>query len=250
MQTFPTSSLPTSLKDIVKRGYDFLGRSEHGAAAGCFEIALGLRPSDAKLRSLYGVSLLLAGRADEAVEVLRESAAVLPDDAAIQLNFGIALNQTKDHDGAIAAFEKVLQLDPSLQVAIRNMANAKMHQCLFKEAIKLYYKYHSSTPGDVQIWPNVISCHIQDGDRTGAFKAAADGYTAGCRDLNFWENVAEIYREFDDYAAIRSIYMFILRRWPDAHDAGLVLATIALEHGDFQTGWTLYERRFLAERSR
>lgn len=244
-----TSSSPISLKEWIERGIAFQRSGQHGASVECFRKAYAEEPNP-RLGVLYGTALLLSEKPDQAIDILAASAKSLPNNAPVHLNLGLALHQVKRFDEAFARFEYTLQIDPTVTIALRNMANVRMGQDRFAEAIELYNKYHSCTPGDLQIWPNVIWCHIRNGSRSGAFKAAATAFMLGRDDLDFWENVAEIHKEFDDYDAIRSIYMFILRRWPDAHDAALNLATIALAHGDFQTGWVLYDRRFLAKRSR
>lgn len=246
--TVHTSSSPISLREWVSRGLNFQRRGQASTAMACYEQALSLEPGNPDVQQLYGVALLAKGYHVRAAQALSAAAALLPTFAPVHLNLGLALHQTKDYDGAITAFQKAVDLDPSLKIAYRNMANTRMDQGLFEEAVKLYEQYHSGTPGDVQIWPNMIQCHIRLGSKAGAVTAASRAIRAGANDLNFWEHVVDIYREFGPYEHMLHMYSYIASRWPDAADAAQNLAIEALQHEDLVIGWHLYGARFHAKR--
>ena len=84
-------------------------RKPHGAryTIDCyFQRALGFRPKDAKVRSLFGSYLLALGQADAALEQLEQAALLEPDNPTSHYNLGLLYLKKKDYDKARASADK------------------------------------------------------------------------------------------------------------------------------------------------
>ncbi|HEX8697624.1 MAG TPA: tetratricopeptide repeat protein [Myxococcaceae bacterium] len=68
--------------------------------------------NDADKRVQAGKEALLSGDMDQALELFREALAMDRDNAAANLNIGVALKLKGDREGALAAFEKAKAQDP------------------------------------------------------------------------------------------------------------------------------------------
>jgi tetratricopeptide (TPR) repeat protein len=84
-------------------------RKPHGAryTIDCyFQRAVGFRPKDAKVRSLFGSYLLALGQADAALDQLEQAALLEPDNPTSHYNLGLLYLKKKDYDKARASADK------------------------------------------------------------------------------------------------------------------------------------------------
>lgn len=87
-------------------------RGRHTEAETIYRRALTAHPYDATLVSQYGDLRVDAGDIDGGLMLLRHATALAPDDAAVWLRLGIALDRHGHHDDALAAGRRVVALDP------------------------------------------------------------------------------------------------------------------------------------------
>ena len=78
-----------------------------------YERMLSTSPEHVEALNLLGVLHLQQGRAAQAAAVLGKAASKRPDRSDIHNNFGNALRAQGDRQGAIAAWEKALHIDPA-----------------------------------------------------------------------------------------------------------------------------------------
>lgn len=76
------------------------------------------RPGDPYLAARIGTLEATLGRWDQAAPQFETAAAALPEDAAAQHNLAVARDQLGDKAGAVAAYERVLELPPSPSVPL------------------------------------------------------------------------------------------------------------------------------------
>jgi serine/threonine-protein kinase len=78
---------------------------------------------------------------DEAVRFLTAAVALRPDSPGAYVNLGAILcDVKKDYDGAIASFQKALELDPKYAMAHHNLGTALRNKGQLDEAIAYYQK--------------------------------------------------------------------------------------------------------------
>ena len=99
-----------------------------GDAAGAateFEVYLARNAADGRGHQLAAANLASLGRIAEAAQHFRSAAKLDPKDADLQTNLGVTLAMQKDFQGAIAAFEQALAIQPDHKAALANLARAR-----------------------------------------------------------------------------------------------------------------------------
>lgn len=107
LEHFPNH--PRALSAMSRLALRDKNRKPHGAhyTVECFfDRALGFRPDDARVHSLYGAYLLAVGQADTALEHLEESARLDPNNPTAHYNLGLLYVKKKDYDKARASAQK------------------------------------------------------------------------------------------------------------------------------------------------
>jgi tetratricopeptide (TPR) repeat protein len=109
--------------------------------------------ADTKSRLFYPLAeeLRKAGRAEEAVQVLREGLAVHPTYISAGISLGRALNETGNFVESVEALKKALAADPGNVVAARSLAEAYLGLGDKVEAIKKFKLAHALMPSDEEI---------------------------------------------------------------------------------------------------
>ena len=75
-----------------------------------FERALRFKPDDGMVRVVYGITLLKAGQRDQAIQELHKADAMLPDNANVNYNLGLAYLDAKDYDKALTHAKRAYEL--------------------------------------------------------------------------------------------------------------------------------------------
>lgn len=78
-----------------------------------------------------------------------------PNHAAARISYGNFLNDTGDEDGAVAQWEKVLQLDPANSAAWNNLANYYGHRGPVEKAFAFYAKAIELNPREPVFYYNL-----------------------------------------------------------------------------------------------
>jgi Flp pilus assembly protein TadD len=78
------------------------------------ETAVSLDPDSPSIRNDYAVALFLTGSTDRAVEEMRRSATLSPDDPLVRIRLGQMLTQLGREAEAQAAFDEARAIDPSI----------------------------------------------------------------------------------------------------------------------------------------
>jgi Tfp pilus assembly protein PilF len=94
-----------------------------------YRSALAIDSSDVRYANNLAFALIEAGRPNEALPVLGRALARFPGQAWVHKNYGLALLRSDAAHEAIAAFDRALELDPSLASArgLRAEARAQAH---------------------------------------------------------------------------------------------------------------------------
>jgi predicted O-linked N-acetylglucosamine transferase (SPINDLY family) len=90
-----------------------IDQGRHAEACALAEAATRIEPDGAHWWETLGTAQRLAQDADGAANSLQRAAALAPADSAIQLQLALALQETADHAGARAAFDRARKLAPN-----------------------------------------------------------------------------------------------------------------------------------------
>jgi tetratricopeptide (TPR) repeat protein len=132
-------------------------QADSGDFEGAMELyrkGLQYNPQDGDLHGGLGSLLLQMGRIDEAIAEL-ELAAKLKEDSAIYSNLGMAVLLKGDIAGAIASFNKAVQLDPANAEAHYNLGNCYLGQSQLADAAGEYRKAIKAKPTYAKAYGNL-----------------------------------------------------------------------------------------------
>ena len=115
---------PKLIDAYLALGSAYLRLEDRRSAFLAFNEAARLDPNSASAWFNLGVMYYLDGKHDTAVDALRKARSLRPDDPGIQFRLGMAeMNQGSMRDAKLS-FNAALKLDPSLDEAWLNQANA------------------------------------------------------------------------------------------------------------------------------
>jgi tetratricopeptide (TPR) repeat protein len=163
-------------------GYLGIARA-HGAngrnalALDYFERARRLAPRDGNIHYAIGFQHYLGGDYTRAIASFRESVDMRPDDARAWNALGGALLANSEPDKAATAFERSIQLGPSLG-ALSNLGTLQYNAGRYAEAASLYRRAAKLDPDNAIIWGNLgdaLSAQPgRAGEAGGAYRRAIE----------------------------------------------------------------------------
>ena len=115
-------------------GLIYWRRGELGNAERHLKLALEYQPGHVDAALALSQTLLRQNKATEAVPVMRDLAAQVPEDPAIRYTLGVVLVAAEHWEGAVLTFQTVLQLEPGNNEARLACAGALMKLRRYGEA--------------------------------------------------------------------------------------------------------------------
>jgi len=104
---------PNDFEMLAKLGNLYYDSKAYPQAVEYYEKALAIQPNNADVRTDLGTAYWYTGNADQAVANFEKALAIRPNNANTLFNLGIVKWQgKKDPNGAIVAWEKLLQTNP------------------------------------------------------------------------------------------------------------------------------------------
>lgn len=172
--------------------------------------------------------LLEEGRAREALPLLEEAARKAPGSAAIHFHLGFALSEIGDDPRAIAAFRRVLEIDPAIRPARLNLAHLLIRNQQPAEAVPLLEECLREQPGDAKaafLLGRALAASGQWRAAAEAFEKAAEKQP---QDLDTALALAEAWQRAGEKQKAAAGYA----RFPDEPAALERLGVLELEAGE------------------
>jgi tetratricopeptide (TPR) repeat protein len=125
-----------------------------------------MQETDAELKELYqewfttptpvvcarlAEKLRQGNRASEAEDIARKGQEKWPGNISVNVVLGKSCRDSGDLEGALAAFEKVIAIDPLNLIAIRNLAELHYEKGNWNRCIELFEEFLFEYPGDAEI---------------------------------------------------------------------------------------------------
>jgi cytochrome c-type biogenesis protein CcmH/NrfG len=108
---------PQNTKAWIQLGHVYFDTDKHDQAINAYEKALKLNPSNADVLTDLGIMYRRSGQFRKAIEKFDKAVAVDPNHQNARLNKGIVLmHDLSDSDGAIRAWEDLLEINPFAMV--------------------------------------------------------------------------------------------------------------------------------------
>jgi serine/threonine protein kinase/tetratricopeptide (TPR) repeat protein len=154
--------------------------ADYGKAAESYRRVIELDPNNPYAYNNLGAVLVQSGKFREAVEPLEKSLQFSADGQAYS-NLGIAYFYLKQYDKAIPAYEKAVQLVPTSDMFVGNLAEAyhlvgqaDRAQTTFEQAISLAYKELRVNPRDAVTKGRLALWYAKKGDVSQALKFVSE----------------------------------------------------------------------------
>lgn len=129
-----------------------------------------------------GVQLLDAGKDAEAIAKLTEASVLLPENALLWNQLGLAYHRSGKFGEALESYQKAKELDQNLSTVRFNLGLLKLEQNLPAEAVGELTSYTILEPQDLEGWRLLGRAHLRIRDFEGARQAYAKAYEMDSRD--------------------------------------------------------------------
>lgn len=113
LATGPTGAAEFTLDQLIQGGRQALSVGDFQSAREAFEAALRLDPDNAEANYHLGSIFMRLGQQKKGTEYIARSARAAPDNYQLQFVLAQALERTRQIEGAIAAYRKVIALAPA-----------------------------------------------------------------------------------------------------------------------------------------
>ena len=130
-------------------GVAHLEQFDYPGAEQSFRAALKLQPDLALARLNLAIALYYAGRPADAVPEAKEAVARLPSSPQAHYVLGLAARGSDSLDEAVAAFRRVLAIDPTDAGAKIQLGQIQLQQRVYDEALKLFQEALVAEPYNV-----------------------------------------------------------------------------------------------------
>jgi tetratricopeptide (TPR) repeat protein len=223
-----------------------LGRREEAVQG--YDRALAVKPDSVNEWCNRGATLQELGRYEQAAESFGRAAALAPDFAPAHCNHGIALVALKRYDAALASLERAIALAPGSADAHNNRANALDQLGRPAEALAAVDRALAIEPAHraALVTRAVI---LRKAGRSDEALASCD------RALGLWADDpealtvrADVLVDLERFEEATAAFDRIIARDPEPALPKWNKSFICLGLGQFQEGWTLYERRWAGAR--
>jgi tetratricopeptide (TPR) repeat protein len=186
MRTFLTQQLgglgaddlPVRRRWVLVLGYlgdTFRTKGNPLEAIVTYRKALEVLPDDAVVLTNLGLAYTDAGDFGAAIDVLRRSVSIKPNQPLTLVNLGIALESTGDVAGAAAAYERAIAIDPREGLAYLNLGNIAFNRDDATRAVALYTKAAAYEPGRAPVFFNLARAYFKLHDMRRALEAVHRG---------------------------------------------------------------------------
>jgi tetratricopeptide (TPR) repeat protein len=142
----------------LAQAYEKSGRRAEAEAT--FRRSIDADPSYHRPHLTYGVFLFEGSRLNEAIAQFRRASEIAPYSSRAFSNLGAVLQLTGDLEGAAAALEKSLEIEPT-QLAYINTGTLYFYLGRFQDAEKMYLKSTEMAPADSRTWGNLADTQLQ-----------------------------------------------------------------------------------------
>jgi len=185
----------------------------HGLAADLLTRAAQKQPSNPYAANYLGEVYLELLQPVEAAAWFRKAIALKIDHAEAHFNLGLSLTRLGQWDEAEQSYRRALALDPANADAMNNLANALLELGRIDEAEHCYREATAANP---------------------KFAAAL-------------VNLGNLLQELGKFEESEQAYARVLAQDPASPKAQFGVAMLKLRHGDYASGFAMYESRFAAK---
>jgi tetratricopeptide (TPR) repeat protein len=216
---------------------------QNAQAIAALRRAIELDPRLAAAHNNLGRLLRETGDLYNSVESIRRAVLLAPS-AKAYANLGLSLTQLHQHEEAIAAHRKAVELQPNLALAHNDYGTALAKAGMLTEAIEAYHQAIRRDSFNAGFYSNLGTALSDDGQPEQAIIAQRQAIALSPNLAQAHANLAAALLKsckFEEAIAAFGRTIVLKHDQPEAH---MGLATALLLQGDFDSGWQEFEWRF------
>jgi len=240
--------------------------------------ALRLNPTDAGAQEGIGLTLLKAGRLEEAYLHLETAHKQQPMHADVLVhwglvcleagdlaqagdkfqraidrsprnphawhNLGLVALRAGDAGRGIAHLRRAIEFDPAMGIAHSNLALACRDAQMLDESLQEARRAVALKPGNVRYQVILGDLLTDAGDLAAAEQALDEAARLGPTDAGMRVGFGKLFMACGRYDEAQAVLEQALKADPDDAEAAAGLGQLQLLRGQFDTGWSLYEARW------
>jgi tetratricopeptide (TPR) repeat protein len=161
-------------------------------------------------------------------------------------NLGNAYFELEDFAKAVVYYDRALQLDPSINQGVFNLARTNVETGQYKKSLKLLFQLQEKDPENIMILEMIAYTYYKMGDAENAVS-----YYRNILDIDLYSkrslyNLSLLEKDKENWTAARS-YLERLIELEDKPEYRILLAKLAMEQGDVDQAISLYEHLLLED---
>ncbi|MEN3338762.1 MAG: hypothetical protein V7647_2438 [Acidobacteriota bacterium] len=204
------------------------------AAIDAYTRALAERPGFRKAANNLVLTLVKAGRGEEAIARARAFVSEAPDDAERYFTLGLAESE-QDVDAAIATFRRTLELNPRHALARYNLALVLKRADRLPEAVDTLTRAVEIEPRPEAFYTLGV-IYWQQGDGDAAVRALRAAISADARYADAYYTLGAVLAERKDWRGAADALRHAIGVRPDLAGAHDTLARVLQQSGDTTAG--------------
>lgn len=202
------------------------------AAIAAYQKAIAQRPGYHAAENNLGLSLVAAGRSDDAEKLYREVLAKAPTYAPAWVNLGKLYSAQKKYAESIDAYQKALDVKPDYARALLDLGVAYARSGRVDDAVKTYERVIVLNPRSVSATYNLGLVQMQKGDKAAAETTWRKALDIDADHVPTQRKLAAALAARGDNVGARALFDDVLDAEPKDVDARLGLADLLKKSGD------------------
>jgi tetratricopeptide (TPR) repeat protein len=221
----------------------YFRHSKWKQAVDCFQRATNQMPNWIPALSDFGAALQKVGRQEEAIAAYRRIVSLEPGHRQANINLSSLYIETRQYQKATHLLTQAAAQCPDDPLILNNLGLAHHHCDQLELAIQTFESAITIAPNYVKTYHNLGNVYLDmnDMETTAAYYRKALDLTPN--DAEAHRNLGKLYLELLDPSRAFRHFRKSVSINPDAAEVWLDLAKSALMQGDFETGWQHFHWR-------
>ena len=204
-------------------------------------------PDTLMVWNMLGASALQIGMLDNAVAAFKKVISINPDYVDAYNNMGVALKNQGKFDEAIVSYKQVLKIKPDYVDAYYNLANIFKDQGKFHDAIEAYKNTISLKPDYAEAFCNMGVALKDQGNYDEAIVAYKKSIFLKPNNPLSYSNIGSVLQNQGKYSEALEAYKQSILLDPNYANSHKNLSFTLLSCGNYQEGLDEYEWRWKTE---
>ncbi|WP_295990178.1 tetratricopeptide repeat-containing glycosyltransferase family protein [Rugamonas sp.] len=235
---------PSTAQATMERAVALHQRGELAQAAALYLEVIDAEPDHPHALHMLGVYALQSGDLQAALDLIERAAALLPHEAAPQLNLGAVLKRLERYDAALACLRRALEIEPEHVTALNNYGSTLLAMGRGADALPWLERALRLDPAFADGWNNLGNALHELQRHAEALLCLDRALLLQAQHPQALFNRANTLQMLNRSGEALRSYALALRHDPEHVDANVNMAVCRLLDGDLEHGWPQFEWRW------